>query len=286
MILVTGATGKIGSEAVRLLAERSVPTRALVRDLSRVPRARTWSGVDIAVGDFDRADTLDAAMRGIDTVVLVSPSVPAQEIAVVDSAVRLGVRHVVKITNHKASESSPVARRRDHARIEAHLRASGLAYTLLAPNLFMQNLFAVAPVIKQTRGFVMSVGDGESGMVDSRDVAATAAAVAVAPSEHSGRTYLLTGPELITYGEVAKILTDALGHTVEYRRISPDEHRAEMIRAGVPEPVAASNAQVFGLIAEGDAAWLSTEVASITGNPPRGLRTFVADHVTAFTEPG
>ncbi|AEW99651.1 aerobic azoreductase (plasmid) [Streptantibioticus cattleyicolor NRRL 8057 = DSM 46488] len=279
MILVTGATGNVGSEAVRLLAARRHPTRALVRDPAR---ASAVDGVEIAVGDFGRPDTLDAALCGVDTVVLVTPSVPEQEIAVIDSALRQGVRHIVKITNHKAAADSPVDRRRDHARIEAHLKATGLGHTLLAPNLYMQNLLAVAPAVKETAGFVMSAGDGRFGMIDARDVAATAAAVAAAPSGHAGRTYLLTGPELITFGDVARALTDVLGHPVAYRRISPDEHRAAMIRAGVPEPVAASNAQVFGLIAEGDAAWLSDDVASVTGERPRDLRTFLTEHVAAF----
>ncbi|MEV0278644.1 NAD(P)H-binding protein [Streptomyces sp. NPDC050610] len=285
MIVVTGATGKIGSETVQLLAEPGGPaTRALVRDPSRAPGGSLPAAVDIAVGDFERTDTLDAAMRGADTVVLISPPVPEHEIAVIDSAARQGVRHIVKITNHKASESSPVDRRRDHARIEAHLKASGLGFTLLAPNLLMQNLFAFTPMIKQTRGFVMSAGDGQFAMVDSRDVAATAAAVATAPTGHAGRTYLLTGPELITYADVAKALTDALGHEVEYRRVSPTEHRAAMVRAGVPEPVAASNTQMFGLIADGDAAWLSDDVDAVTGTAPRNVRTFIADHLGAFAQ--
>ncbi|WAP60277.1 SDR family oxidoreductase [Streptomyces sp. S465] len=282
MILVTGATGRIGSEAVRLLAGRDLPTRALVRDTSRVPKDGAWSGAEVAVGDFDRPHTLDEAMRGVGTLLLISPSLPGQEIAVIDSAARQGVQHIVKITNHKATPDSPVDRRRDHARIEAHLRASGLRYTLLGPNLLMQNLFAVAPMIKQTHGFVMSAGEGRFGMVDARDVSACAAAVAAAPAGHVGRTYLLTGPELVTYADVAAELTHALGQEIEYRRITPEQHREAMVQAGLPEPVAASNAQVFGLIAEGDAAWLSDDVASLTGTSPRGLRAFVTDHVDAF----
>ncbi|HMD92207.1 MAG TPA: NAD(P)H-binding protein [Trebonia sp.] len=97
MILVTGATGNVGSEAARLLAARHQPTRALVRDPSRAPH-----DVEIATGDFDRPDTLDAAMRGIGTVLLVSPAVPAQEIAVIDNAVRQGATHVINVTG-KAS---------------------------------------------------------------------------------------------------------------------------------------------------------------------------------------
>ncbi|EES74401.1 NmrA family NAD(P)-binding protein [Paenibacillus sp. MB22_1] len=205
------------SETVRLLAKQQHPARALVRDLSRTPREFSENGIDIAVGNFDRPETLDAAMHGIETVVLISPAVPDQEIAVIDSAVRNGIKHIIKITNHKATADSPVDRRRGHARVEAHLKATGIDYTLLAPNLYMQNLFAVAQMIKQTRGFVMSAGDGKFAMIDARYVAATAATIAVSRSTHAGRTYLLTGPELITYHDVARKLSDALGYTVEYR---------------------------------------------------------------------
>ena len=278
MILVTGASGKVGSEAARLLGAQHQSTRALVRDAARAPRA----DVEIVTGDFDRPDTLDAAMRGIETVILVSPAVPAQEIEVIASAVRRGVQHIVKITS-KASADSPVERRRGQAQIEAYLQTAGLSYTLLRANAYMQNLLTLAPMIKQSGGFLMSAGNGQVGMIDARDVAATAVKVAASPGTYASRTYWLTGPDLITYNDVAKELSDALGYTVEYRRTTPAEHRAAMVQAGVPETVATSNAQAFGLIAEGDAAWLSDEVASVTGTAPRPLRTFIADHIAAFT---
>ncbi|HJP78957.1 MAG TPA: NmrA family NAD(P)-binding protein [Pseudonocardiaceae bacterium] len=282
MILVTGATGTVGSEAVRLLSASHQPTRALVRDPSRVAhRDELADKIEIVTGDFDRPDTLDAALEGIDTVILVSPAVPAQEIAAIDSAVRQGVSHIVKITS-KASADSPVDRRRGQARIEAHLESTGLAYTLLRSNAYLQNLLALAPMIRQTQGFTMSADEGQVGMIDARDVAAAATAVATAPDAHTGRTYWLTGPDLITYSDIAKELSAALGHEIEYRRILPDEHRAAMIRAGVPETVATSNAQAFGLIAEGDAAWLNDDVATLTGTAPRSLRTFITEHAAAF----
>jgi uncharacterized protein YbjT (DUF2867 family) len=275
MILVTGATGNVGSEAVHLLTAAGLATRALVRHPA-------GGAADIAVGDFDRPDTLDAAMRGIDTVLLVSPAVPAQEIAVIDSAVRNGVTHIIKVTS-KASADSPVDRRRGQAQIEAHLEAAGPAHTLLRANAYMQNLYALAPTIKQSHSFLMSAGDGQIGMIDARDVAAAAAAILSAPQPHASKTYRLTGPELITYTDVAAELTHALGHPVEYRRVSPDEHREIMIRAGVPQPTATSNAQAFGLIAQGDAAWLSTDVATLTGTQPRNVHAFIADNIKVFT---
>lgn len=265
MILVTGATGKVGSEAVRLLG----PVRTLVRTPSGSPGE--------VVGDFDRPDTLDAALRGVDTLLLIGPAVADQQIAVLDRAVAHGVRHVVRVTNHKAYADSPVARRRAHARIDAHLKASGMAYTLLAPNFFLQNLVALAPAVEETGGFSTSAGDGRIGMIDARDVAAAAAVITAAPAEHAGRTYLLTGPELVTFADVAREWAAVTGRPVEYRRISAEEHRAVMEENGVPE--AGSNAQVFELLAEGDGAWLSGDFAAITGGAPRRLRAFLADYV-------
>ncbi|MBN9746929.1 MULTISPECIES: NmrA family NAD(P)-binding protein [unclassified Amycolatopsis] len=264
MILVTGATGKIGSEVVRLLG----PVRTLVRTPS--------GGADEVVGDFDRPDTPDAALRGVDTLVLIGPAV-ASQLTVLDRAAANGVRHVVRVTNHKAVDDSPVARRREHARIDAHLKASGMEYTLLAPNFFMQNLLALAPEIAATGGFSSSVGDGRIGMIDARDVAAAAATIATAPAEHAGRTYLLTGPELVTFADVAREWAAVTGRPVEYRRISAAEHQAVMESNGVPE--AGSNAQVFELLAAGDGAWLSDDFAAVTGGSPRGLGAFLADCV-------
>lgn len=282
MILVTGATGTVGSEAVRLLSARHHPTRALVRAPSRVRhRDALADEIEIVVGDFERPDTLNAALTGVDTVILVSPAVPAQEIALIESAVRQEVRHIVKITS-KASADSPVERRRGQAQIEERLLTTGIGYTLLRSNAYLQNLFALAPMIKQTQGFVMSAGDGAVGMIDARDVAACATAVAEEPDAHRSRTYWLTGPDLVTYTEIAKELSVVLGHEIEYRRISPDEHRTLMIKAGVPEPVATSNAQAFSLITEGDAAWLSDDVADLIGTAPRSLHDFVTEFLAAF----
>ena len=279
MILVTGASGNIGSETVRLLAAQQQPVRALVRNTSRF----VHGAVDVVAGDFDDRESLDAAMRDIDTVVLVSPAIPSQEIAVIDAAVHAGVTHVIKATS-KASADSPVERRRGQARIEQHLQASSLAWTLLRSNAYLQNLLTLAPIVKQTSGFVMSAADGQVGMVDARDVAAVAARIAVDPAEHDGATYWPTGPALVTYTDVARELTAAVGRPIEYRRISPEEHLEIMLRAGLPATVATSNAQAFGLIAAGDAAWITDDVDTITGSAPRSLHTFVTEHTPNFTD--
>jgi uncharacterized protein YbjT (DUF2867 family) len=100
----------------------------------------------------------------------------------------------------------------------------------------MQNVLALAPAIAATSGFGSSAGHGRIGMVDARDVAAVAAGIAASPAPHAGRTYWLTGPELISNYDVAAVLSKLLGQTITYREVSFDEDRDTMIRAGVPEP--------------------------------------------------
>ena len=280
MILVTTA-GKVGAETARLLRQQGIPVRVLVRD-PRKAAALAELGAEIAEGDLEAPPTVDEALAGVTTVVLVSPAVPAQELNVVRGAVRAGVRHVVKVTS-KASADSPIARRRGQAEIEAGLTASGLGYTLLRSNAYMQNFLALAPAIARTGSFGSSAGAGRVGLIDARDVGAVAAVIAASPAAHAGMTYWLTGPDLVSYADVAAMLSTALGRPIAYRELSFEDDRDAMIRAGVPAPLAEMNAQAFGLIAAGDAAWLSEDVPSLLGRPARSFDRFAADYAAAFS---
>jgi uncharacterized protein YbjT (DUF2867 family) len=262
MILVTTA-GKVGSETARLLRERHVPVRVLVRD----------PGVPAS---------LDEAMSGISGVVLVSPAVPAQELNVVASAARAGAGHVVKATS-KASADSPIARRRWQAEIEAGLAASGIPHTLLRSNAYMQNVLALAPAITATSSFGSSAGKGRSGLVDARDVAAVAAGIITSPAAHAGKTYWLTGPELVSNYDVAAVLSKLLGRTITYREVTFEENKDAMMRAGVPGQIAEMNAQAFSLTADGDAEWITQDVPSFLGRPARSFEQFTADYSAAFS---
>jgi uncharacterized protein YbjT (DUF2867 family) len=280
MILVTTA-GKVGTEAVRLLAQRDEPVRVLVRDRAKV-KALADAGAEIAVGDLSLPSSIDDAMAGVDTVVLVSPAVPAQELNVVRSAAGSGVEHVVKATS-KASPDSPISRRRGQSEIEAGLTASGMGYSLLRSNAYMQNVLALAPAIAKTSTFGSSAGKGQVGMVDARDVAAVAVEIATSPALHAGKAYWLSGPELISNYDVATVLSRLLGRTVTYRELSFDADKDMMIRAGVPEIVAHMNAQAFSLIADGDAEWVSDDVKTLLGHPPRSFEEFATDFADTFS---
>jgi uncharacterized protein YbjT (DUF2867 family) len=280
MILVTTA-GKVGGEAARLLAARGEPVRALVRDPAKAP-ALERAGIDVAVGDLDVPETIDEALQGVSSVVLVSPAVPAQEIAVIDAAVRAGASHVVKVTS-KASANSPIARRRGQAAIESALAESGLGWTLLRNNAYMQNLLMMAPAIAKTDSFSTPSGDGRIGHIDARDVAAVAAEIAVAPGPHAGKTYWPTGPEALSYTDVADVLAKILGRKITFRPITFEQHKEAMINNGVPKPVADDNARALTLFADGDADYVTTHVPDLLGRSARSFEHFASDYATAFT---
>lgn len=283
MILVTTA-GKVGSETARLLRQQGVAVRILVRNPEKA-KALADAGAEVFVGDLNVPKSVDEAMIGVSAVVLVSPGVPAQELNVITSAARAGVGHVVKASS-KASADSIIARRRAQNEIEVGLADSGLPHTLLRSNAYMQNVLALAPAITKTSGFGSSAGNGLVGMVDARDVAAVAAQIAAAPTGHAGKTYRLTGPKLISNYDVAAVLSELLGYTITYRELSFEDDKAAMVGAGVPEAIAEMNAQAFTLAAQGDAEWISQDVATLLGCPARSFEQFATDYADAFSPLG
>ena len=280
MILISTA-GKVGAEAAKLLAHRGVPVRVLVRDPAKA-LALARAGIDVVRGDLGEPSTVDQAMEGVSAVVLVSPAIPAQELAVVDSAARAGVDHVVKITT-KASADSPIARRRGQAEIENGLIASGLGHTLLRNNAYMQNFLVLAPSIARANSFGSSTGDGRVGMVDTRDVAAVAAEIATNPAPHKGKTYWITGPESLSYADAAAVLTEVLGRRITFNPLTFEEQKQAMLAAGLPERVAVMNAQALSLFAQGDSDWTTDDVRTILGRSPRSFAQFATDHAPAFS---
>ena len=282
MILVTTA-GKVGSEAAYRLADRGVPVRVLVRNRAKAS-ALEDAGVDVVEGDLEVASTVDAAMREVSGIVLVSPALPAQELTVVASAVSAGVDHVVKITSESSLDSS-ISRRRNQAQIEDALIASGLGYTLLKNNAYMQNFLMLAPAIAATNRFGSSTGDGKIGMIDTRDVGAVAAKIALAPDAHRGATYWPTGPEQLSYADAAAILSARLGREITFTAMTFNEQKQAMIAAGLPESVAQDNATALQLFADGEAAYVTDDVPRILGRPARTFDTFVADYAAAFDPP-
>ena len=282
-ILVTGGTGAIGTEVVRALAERRVAVRALARDPARAV-ARLGDGAEIVRGDFADRTSIERALDGVQRVFLCCPNHPRQadyEAAVIDAAAAAGVDRIVKISANGASVGSLLEFWDVQGRLERHLQESGVPAVVLEPSLYMSLLLASAEAIRFTGKLFAPAGDAKITMIDPRDVAAVAV-VALTTDGHEGRSYVLTGPEAVTFGHVARELSAVAGRPVEYVDISDQAALDGMLRSGMPEWVAERLVVLFGLLRRGVMSTPTDVVRVLTGREPRSVADFVRDHAVAF----
>jgi uncharacterized protein YbjT (DUF2867 family) len=274
MILVMGATGQVGSAVVRGLLGASQRPRAFTRDPGAA-RERLGEDADFIGGDFGSPGTIDRAVAGVERVLLLTPQdvrQPQWEAGVIEAAGRAGVRHVVKLSVFRADETSPLQFVRQHRQSERALEASGLAFTILRPVFFMQNLLAMV-----REGILASAAeDGRVAMIDARDVAAVAVTALTEPG-YEGKTYTLTGPEALTFDEVAAVLSARDGTPVRHLRVPSQRVRLGLEAAGIPAWFAADMATLHELLASGYEDLVTDDVQSVTGQPPRGLSSFAGD---------
>ncbi|HKQ18302.1 MAG TPA: SDR family oxidoreductase [Candidatus Eisenbacteria bacterium] len=283
MIVVTGATGKTGSEVVRLLTARGIRVRALVRDPEKAKTIK-GPGLEVAIGDLEKPGTLDPAFKGADRIFLVSspdPHVGDLHGNAIEAAKRSGVKQIVRLSAYAASPQSSARLLRTHGEVDEHLSRSGLSFTILRPQSFFQNfLYAARPIVSQGK-FFATVKDGPIGLMDVRDVALAAASV-LTTDTHSGRIYEMTGPEALTYKACAERLSEATGRTIEYVDVPPDAARAGMLAIGLPEWIADGLLELHAITASGKAAGVSDAFERITQKKPRGFDVFARDFATVF----
>jgi uncharacterized protein YbjT (DUF2867 family) len=284
VILVTGATGKVGQEVVRQLAAAGVPHRALVRDPLRASHIRL-PGVEIVEGDFAKPATLDAALEGVDRVFLLSPPDPEQVVLqgnLIDAARRMGARHVVKVSVAGGPDSGTQIGRW-HWTTESQLKESGLAFTLLRPAWYMQQMLIFAPAIAATGEFQLPMGTGAVALVDARDVAAVAVC-ALTQEGHERKIYDLTGPKALTFDEVADELSIAIGRKVAYVHVPTEYARKQLASVGVPRWLVNDMMVLCASFREGYGAAVSPAVQEVTGRAPRTFAEFARDAARVFRE--
>ena len=285
MILVTGSTGNVGAPLVRELAAMGAPTRALVHTSEKAGAVERES-VEVMVGDFGAPETLDAALEGVEHVFLLTPPDPRQpewEKNVVRAAQRAGVSHVVKQSVQGADADSPIRIGRIHGGCERLLEGSGMGWTFLRPNLFMQTTLAFAPQVAADGRFYAPLTEAKTSMIDARDVAAVAAR-ALTEEGHEGKVHELTGPEAISHRDIAEKLSGVLGRPVEHVEVSFEDARGGMIGMGMPEWLADALFELFEVRQAGYTAGVTGTVAEITGREARSYEEFAHDYKEAFSE--
>ncbi len=284
-VLVTGATGNVGSGVVRELRGRGVPVRAFVRDAAKAT-AMFGDGVEIVTGDFAHAASVRRAMDGVDAVFLACSNQPCQvefETGVIDAAREAGVRRIVKLSALGAEIGSPVAFWDWHGRIEEHLRASGVPAVVLRPAFSMANLLGWADQIKQTASLFVPAARARIAMIDPGDVAAVAAAALTAKT-HDGQTFTLTGPEPITFERVADELSAVAGRRVLFVAVPDEAARQALVGRGVPEFAAVQVVTIMGLLRQGAQDITTGTVRALTGRQPRSFARFARDNARLFQE--
>lgn len=288
LVLVTGATGQIARQVVSGLLEAGQRVRTLSRDPHRA-RAVLGGAVEVVAGEWDDPDVLARATRGVDRVFLAVGSAPDQDTLegrVVDAAASGGTPHVVKLStigaDRPAEELVDYRVARWHTAVEARLAASGLPATILRPSAFMTNLLGFAPTIAAENRIHSSAGAGRVGVVDTADVAAIAVAALTRPG-HEGKAYLITGPEALSYPEIAAAFAGVLRRPVTHVDVDDTAVAAALAALGMPDWLASLYVEANVLIRRSALDEVGPDhVLAFTGRERGDLRSWIAAHAGAF----
>jgi uncharacterized protein YbjT (DUF2867 family) len=285
-VLVVGATGNVGREVVEALRARGVLVRAADRrgDGERPPSSGDLERVR---RDLQDPSTFAPAAAGCAAVFLMRPPAIADVKTTlnrfVDEARRVGVGHVVFLSVAGAGTNKIIP----HHRVEAHLAARGGAWTVLRPGFFAQNLGDAyrRDIVEDARLYVPA-GSGSVAFVDVRDVAEVAALALLEPARHAARAYTLTGPEAVTFAEVAGFLGEALGRSIRHVPASIPGYVRHLHRRGLPLGQIAVQTILHVGLRLGQAEAVDPTLATLLGRPGKTLRDYVRDHLALWDAPG
>lgn len=278
-VLVTGATGNIGSQLVpSLTAHDDVKVRVFVRDEEKAAPLKA-TGAELSVGTFEDAQAVRNAVQGIDTVVLITapnPDAFDQANTVLSAAKEAGVRKVVRISAIKASSDGPTDNTRQHGRTDHEIQASGLTYVILRPQFYMQNVFVSAQTIAGDGNMYWGMGDGSLGMIDLRDVVDCAEECTLS-DEYDNQILDLTGPESISFHDVADSLTRSLGKSVNYVPVSVEMVEQSIRKMGMGDYFAEIMRDYSKAYSENWGNFTTEDVDKVSGHSARSFDTFASE---------
>jgi uncharacterized protein YbjT (DUF2867 family) len=285
MILITGASGNAGGAVLHEVLKSGRGVRAMVR--SQQDTAKVPQGAAAVVADFADKQSLRRALEGVDTAYLVCS--PVRELVelesnMIDACREAGVKHVVlnsALGARDYSKSFPSW----HRKVEDKLKASGIGYTILRPNGFMQNLIAYfAPSIRAGGAFYQSTGNAKISHLDLRDIAAAAVGILRSPSQHAEKIYELNGPEAVSYTEVAEKISKATGRKVQYIDIPPDAQRKVLLEMGMPDFMVTALLELQEYYVSGKASRVDGTLESLINRAPTKMDDFLKEFADQFRE--
>lgn len=282
-ILVTGATGNLGSGLIPALRGAGAEVRALVRDESKAQALRD-QGVEVVIGDFDKPETLAAAFSGVDKVFLLTsgnPDAVKQASNAIAAARAAGNPYVVRLSALVPEPADQTVLGRMHKATDDELKASGLPYTLVQPTFFMQNTMMAAQTVADDGTVYLPMKDGKLGMIDVRDIIEVAVKV-LTEDGYQGKVFELTGPASISFYDVAAALSKALGKEVKYVDVPIEAAKEAMIGMGFSQWSADAFCELFVNFSNGGMDRTTNNVELITGHPARSYEQFAHDFAQVF----
>jgi len=283
MILVTGATGNVGTEVVKKLAEGKHPVRAFVRNRTQA-REITFRGVEIIEGDFTKPKTFARALDGVESLFLLTPSsadAEQQQCSFVDAAKGGKVKHIVKLSQLGASTNAPGRFQRYHGAVEQYILKSRIPCTFLRPNLFMQGLLNFRQTIASQGVFYAPVSHARISVIDVRDIGAVAAKALTEP-KHDEKIYDLTGPEALTHAEMAEQLSQAVGKPIKHAEVLPVAMKETLLKSGLPQWQAEGVVEDYEHYRKGEAEQVTSAVKDVTGYEATYFAQFALDNSAKF----
>jgi (4-alkanoyl-5-oxo-2,5-dihydrofuran-3-yl)methyl phosphate reductase len=281
LILVTGATGTVGSEVVRQLVEKGERVRVLTRDPTRAEKF--GRSIEVIQGDLGKPETLGAAFTGADNVFVLSnyPSVALFETNAYAAAKAAGAKRIVKLSGRHTNTDwfSATAVAQGHIMSEQRLQTLGVPWTILRPGTFASNFFLFFN--RENNGVFLQIGEGKESFIDPRDIGACAVALLTTPG-HDGRIYEITGSEDLSYAQCAEKLSAAAGRTIVYQDIPADTLRQGLLAMGLPAPIVESFLRFFAAVRDGKTFPPTSAVADLLGRPPRSFDEWARDNAAAF----
>lgn len=280
-ILVTGATGNIASFVIPQLLDAGATVHAYVRDAEKAA-SLAQMGAILFEGDFSDQEAINKAAAGVNAVLAITPAGPeaiAQGEVVLNAALASGSPYYVRLSAIGAAKDAPTANGRLHYETDQAVINSGLTYTILRPHYFMQNLFANVETITAEGKMYLGMGDGSLGLIDVRDIADTFVALLLAEdnSARANKIFTPTGPESISFNEMAKTISNELGKTVDYVPIPIEAVGEAIIAAGWGEWGADVMMDYSKAYADGWGDFTTDDVENITGKEARSFRQFFTE---------
>ena len=288
-ILVTGATGNVGSEVVRQLSTKGETVKAAARSANDTTFSHLNSVQTVQL-DLNSTDTFASAFQGVDKLFLLTPTHPKLvefTSNLVNAATKKStggqVRHIVKLSHIRADTEPKIEITRLHREAEKIIEESGIQFTFLRPNFFMQNFLVYGQRINDEVSFYLPAGDGKVSFVDVRDIAAVAVkALTENNDQHIGRKYDLTGPTSQSYPQAIEILSKELQKKMSYTNISDDAAREAMKKLGMTDWHVDLVMELFSISKAGYLSDTYPGIEEVTGRKPISISQFAKDYVDSF----